>query len=175
MPSTYTLISANTLTASAASVTFSSIPATFTDLVLRVSGKTDRVAAFDSLVLTINATGGTAYSRTAIRGNGASAVSFNASSGASFLTDLMGITASTATASTFGSFEIYIPSYTASQNKPFSFVGAGENNNSTPVYLGATAGLWSNTAAITELSCAPSSGTIFEAGSSFYLYGISNS
>ena len=171
---TYTLIDSEVLASSAASVTFSAIPADYTDLVLRVSGRTDRAAAFDSLVLTINGTGGTAYSRTALRGNGASAVSFNASSGASFLTDLMGITASTATASTFGSFEIYIPSYTVSQNKPFSFAGAGEDNNSTPVYQGATAGLWSNTAAITQLSFAPNSGTVFVSGSSFYLYGISN-
>ena len=175
MPSTYTLIKGETLVSSAASYTFTAIPSTFTDLVVRVSGRTDRAAAFDSLVLTINGTGGTAYSRTALRGNGASAVSFNAASGASFLTDLMGITASTATASTFGSFEIYIPSYTVSQNKPFSFSGAGEDNNSTPVYLGATAGLWSNTAAITQLNCAPNSGTVFAAGSSFYLYGISKS
>jgi hypothetical protein len=174
MPATYTLINSNVLASSAASITFSSIPATYTDLVLRVSGRTDRAAPFDSLVLTINGTGGTAYSRTALRGNGSSAVSFNASSGASFLTDLMGITASTATSNTFGSFEIYIPSYTVSQNKPFSFAGAGEDNNSTPVYSGATAGLWSNTAAITQLSFAPNSGTVFVSGSSFYLYGISN-
>jgi hypothetical protein len=172
MPSSRRLIESQVLGTSAATVTFSSIPSGYRDLVLRVSGRTDRAAAFDSLVLTINGTGGTAYSRTALRGNGASAVSFNAASGASFLTDLMGITASTATASTFGSFEIYIPSYTVSQNKPFSFSGAGEDNNSTPVYLGATAGLWSNTAAITQLSCAPNSGTIFAAGSSFYLYGL---
>jgi hypothetical protein len=175
LPSTYTLIKGETLTSSAASYTFTAIPSTFTDLVVRVSGRTDRAAPFDSLILTINGTGGTAYSRTALRGNGANAVSFNAASGASFLTDLMGITASTATASTFGSFEIYIPSYTVSRNKPFSFTGAGEDNNTTPVYLGATAGLWSNTAAITQLSCAPNSGTIFAAGSSFYLYGIKNS
>jgi hypothetical protein len=171
---TYTLINSNVLAATAATVTFSSIPATYTDLVLRVSGRTNRAAGFDSLVLTINGTGGTAYSRTFIRGNGAAAASAAAASGASFLTDLMGITASTATSNTFGSFEIYIPSYTVSQNKPFSFAGAGEDNITTVVYSGASAGLWSNTAAITQLSFAPNSGTVFEIGSSFYLYGISN-
>ena len=36
---TYTLISSNVLASSAATVTFSSIPATYTDLVLRVSAR----------------------------------------------------------------------------------------------------------------------------------------
>ena len=57
---TYTLISSNVLGSSAASVTFSSIPATYTDLVLRVSARTD---ADDTSLITFNGTT-TGYSKT---------------------------------------------------------------------------------------------------------------
>ena len=174
MPSTYTLISSNVLSSSAASVTFSAIPATYTDLVLRVSGRTDGAQVDDSLLLTINSTAGTAYSFTWLRGNAISASSGRSSSTSSISTSRVGLTASSATASTFGSLEIYIPSYTASQNKPIGFNGVGETNGSSS-FAGAIAGLWSNTAAINQLDCAPGSGTIFVSGSSFYLYGIKNS
>ena len=57
---TYTLISSNVLTTAAASVTFSSIPATFTDLVLRMSAQADGASnAFDNITLTFNGTGTT--------------------------------------------------------------------------------------------------------------------
>lgn len=174
MANTYTLINSTSLSSSAASVTFSSIPATYTDLVLTVSARTDNGNVDDSLLLTINSTGGTAYSRTWLRGNGAAASSGRSSSTNAYSSDRMGLTASTATSSTFGSLKLYIPSYTASQNKPFAMFGVGETN-ATTAYMGVNAGLWSNTSAITQIDCAPTSGTNFVSGSTFWLYGIKNS
>jgi hypothetical protein len=169
MPSTYTLIKGETLTTTAASYSFTAIPSTFTDLVLRISDRTGSTGS-DAINMTFNSDSASNYSNIYIQGNGASAVSGLDSSVARirYLTDL-----STNTASTFGSTEIYIPSYNVSQNKPVSLFNTYENNSST-AYIRGIANLWRNTAAITSITLTPQSST-FVAGSSFYLYGIKNS
>jgi hypothetical protein len=77
---------------------------------------------------------------------------------------------STDTASTFGNSEIYIPNYAGSANKSFSSDAVHENN-ATAANAGLSAGLWSNTAAITSVGLSPDSGN-FVANSTFSLYGI---
>ena len=67
MPNTYELIKGETLTGSAASYTFSAIPSTFSDLVLKVSARTD-VNANDQIILQINSDTGTNYSKTRLYG-----------------------------------------------------------------------------------------------------------
>lgn len=174
MATTYTLISSNVLTSSAASVTFSSIPSTYTDLVLRVSARTDTGNDFDNLLLTFNGTGGTVYSYTDLRGDGAAATSARGSNAAN--TQIGFADGSTATANTFSSHEIYIPSYTASQSKPLSAIGMQENNNAT-AYMRAYANLFRDNTAISSITINKNSGagTNFVSGSSFYLYGVKNS
>jgi hypothetical protein len=168
---TYTLIDSEVLASSQASVTFSAIPSTFTDIVVRASIRTNNASAYDSVYLKFNGSS-SGYSRTALRGNGAAASSSRASSQAEANLLLAG-DADTATANTFSSLELYIPSYTASQNKPFSSISMQEDNTTT-AFIYAMANLWSNTAAITSMVFTPESGTSFLTGSSFYLYGISN-
>ena len=173
MPATYTLISSNVLSSSAASVTFSAIPATYTDLVLRVSARSDNGSVSDGLNMTFNGVGGTSYSRTMLRGNGTDATSNITSSTSSFQSAPNGLVGNNATSNTFGSIEIYIPSYVVSQNKPISYFGAGEEN-ATTAFMGVYAGLFSNTSAIASIVCSPVNGSNLLSGSSFYLYGISN-
>ena len=168
MATTYTLISSNVLSSSAASVTFSAIPATYTDLVLRASIRTD--AGSPNVLLRLNGAT-TSFSDTAIRGTGAAVNSLRDTAAANY--NYGGIANGTSsTSSTFTSLEWYIPSYTASQSKPSSTIGAYENN-ATTAYLTAVANLWSNSAAITEVLITQGSGNLVS-GSSFYLYGISN-
>jgi len=174
MAATYNLISSQLLGSSAASVTFSSIPQTYTDLVLRYSARTDRAGnAVDNFALTINADSSTNYSCTQLYGSGSTTTSNNIANStvASFS---FGLDGNGATSNTFASGEIYIPNYTASQSKPLSTFSAMENN-ATAAYINATAQLWRNTAAITSLSATMQIGTNFLTGSSFYLYGIRNS
>jgi hypothetical protein len=168
---TYTLISSNVLTSSAASVTFSSIPATYTDLVLRVSARDTSDSAISEIIMRINGETGypTIYSNTYLLGDGSSASSGRASN--SYTRYIINEPGTGYTSSTFNSLEIYIPSYNASQNKPMSIISATETNASG-AYMVANAMLRSNTAAITEIAL--SSYTTFVSGSSFYLYGISN-
>ena len=170
MANTYTLIASNTLGASAASVTFSAIPATYTDLVLRFSARSTNADYFDNVTLELNTDTGTNYSRTTIQGNGASAVSPRVTSGANWNAAI--INGNTSTADSFGSAEIYLPSYTSTSNKPASFFGVNETNSTTAV-LRANAYLYQNAVAITEIKLQVAN--LFVAGSSFFLYGISSS
>jgi len=165
---TYTLISSNVLASSAASVTFSSIPATYTDLVLRISARSATASATDQLVLTFNSDSGANYSITRLYGNGATAVS---SSSTVMLAGI--INASTTTASTFSNTEIYIPNYLSKTSKPMSTFSAQENNTTTGID-NVNAMLYRNTSALTSIVITNTSATNFDIGSSFYLYGISN-
>lgn len=171
MASSRQLISSQVLGTSASSVTFSSIPGTFKDLILRVSTRTTSAGTgANSLRVYFNGSGATTnYSLTRLNGNGATAASaaFTAQADGQF-----GWSPNDgSTANTFGSSELYIPSYTSSTNKPFSGFGLSEDN-STTAQLAATADLFSNTSAITSLTVLGS--VDFKAGSSFYLYGLSS-
>ena len=169
MPSTYTLISSNVLASSAASVTFSAIPSTYTDLVVRWSGRGDGAASY---YITFNGTGGTSYSHTRITGSGSAASSGQASN-AAFIQYVASLEDSSYTANTFDSNEIYVAGYATSNNKPTGGGGTMENN-ATSSFMNATAGLFRSASAITSLTIAAQSGNLVS-GSSFYLYGIKNS
>jgi hypothetical protein len=169
MPSTYTLISSNTLSTAALSVTFSSIPATYTDLVLRISARTVNTTPSRTTRLRLNGLSTTIYSYTLIDGDGSSATSTRASSTTESPVLVNG---NTSTASTFSNTEIYIPNYAGTTQKPISTAYAAENN-ATAAALGAVASLVNLTSAVTSLEISNSSN--FSVGSSFYLYGIKNS
>lgn len=169
MANTYTLISSNVLSSSAASVTFSAIPSTYTDLVLRITSR--ETVTQSSIILAFNGDSATNYSRTILASTGSAAFSGRDTS-ASSLVALYDEDASY-TANTFNSMEIYIPSYTVSQNKPISIVGMSENN-ATAARMSDTAGLWRNTASLNQIVLSKTA-SAFVSGSSFYLYGIKNS
>ena len=172
MATTYTLINSNVLSSSAASITFSSIPATYTDLVLRASVRSDAAATVKETEIIFNSDTATNYSFTNVLGLGS-----NGTASQQFGTQAYGwtgkIAAASSTSDTFANVEIYIPSYAASQNKPISSTNMNENNNSIVEATAAVAVLWRNTAAITSILFYPRASN-FVSGSSFYLYGISN-
>lgn len=174
MANTYTLISSQILTSSAASVTFSSIPATYTDLVLSMSIRdTNTSAVIGSTTTTFNSDTTTLYSVTNLFGDGATATSSRQSGVASWSSNYNGSHANV-TVSTFSSIEIYIPNYTSTTSKAFSESQAVENNAaSTGAQLGARARLYRNTSAISSIEIAAYQN--FQTASSFYLYGIKNS
>ena len=171
MPVTYTLISSNVLSSSAASVTFSSIPASYTDLVLRWSARSDAADVDDYFSLRVNGITTSVYSLTNLTGNGSAVASarLSSTSGRAY-----GCSGGNATANTFGSGELYIPSYTASQNKPIGGFGANETN-ATAVFIGTVANLYRENTAISSVTLTILAGTNIVSGSSFYLYGIKNS
>ena len=172
--STYTLISSSTLSATAASVTFSAIPATYTDLVLKASARDTGGGTVTWIQGTWN-TSASGYSETFLRGNGSAAASGRAGTQAAWgASGYISIDAAGNTANTFGSTEIYIPNYTVAAAKPQSVFSVQESNSaSTGVYISTMAMLWNNTATISSMLIQAAG--IFDIGSSFYLYGISNS
>ncbi len=165
MATTYTLISSVTVGGGgAATMSFTSIPATYTDLVVKISG---RAGDASGQFLTFNGNSSN-YSYRTILGDGSSASSGNSSGSRIFL-----INGSNGfTSNTFGNAEIYIPNYASANYKSVSIDSVNENNAST-AYVQLIAGLWSNTAAITTVTLTPEVGSYLQY-STAYLYGISN-
>lgn len=165
--STYIKIATVTvpLITGATSMDFTSIPTTYTDLVIKVSGRSNRIDVVDTIVLKPN---GSTSSMTFkwLAGDGSAA-----SSGS---TDRIYQDAANNTASTFGSAEIYCPNYAGSTNKSFSIDAVSEQNG-TAANAGFQAQLWSVTTAISSISLAVGFGTAWAQYSSATLYGIKNS
>ena len=171
MPANYVLLERFTLTANAASVTFDNIPQTgYTDLVIKVSGRGTQAAASNALTLRFNGAT-TGYSSREVVGDGSNASSATRTllGSALYVGNMSG---NSATASTYGSTEIYIPKYASSSYKSLN-VNAVSENNGTEAYSTLLAGLWSNNAAITsiELISLAAHGNLMT-GSSFSLYGV---
>ena len=164
----YVLLDRIELNATAASITFANIPQTgYTDLKIVMSARSDYAAQYNFCALTFNGTS-TGYSARYISGNGSSA-----SSGTGY-TDKFRIDTDGAsnTANTFGSAEVYIPSYTASQYKSISVDWVYESNSSTNMEMQLMAGLWSNNAAITSITYTALNSSTLSVGSTFSLYGL---
>ena len=171
MANTYTLIQAQTLASAAATVTFSSIPATYTDLVLQLSARSTSASAYQNLQIEFNGSAASNYSMTWLLGTGSAASSARqAATTEGWVGD---IDAATSTANTFASLEIYIPNYASSNKKPFSSFSVQETN-ATAANIKTQALLWGLTNAITSIRFKPDGGNL-DIGSSFYLYGIKNS
>jgi hypothetical protein len=167
MANTYTLISSNTVgSGGAASVTFSSIPATYTDLVVKASVRDNRSGIGSNTVLGFN--GSTSnFTFTRIVGDG-SGVTSDTTFG------LAVVNGNTSTSNTFANLEIYVSNYASSNYKSYSVDSVSENNG-TDAYQQLTSGLWSITTAISSVNLYPSSGNNWMQHSTFYLYGIKNS
>ena len=174
MATTYTLIDSEVLSSTATSVALSSIPSTYTDLVVRISARSTNSGNISNYIeMTYNNSTGT-YSATTVEGEVASLPYSNRSSSASKNFYAGNVSGSTSTASTFGSTEIYIPSYTVSQNRPSGHFSVSESNDTNGPTIMGVAGLRSNTTAVSSIEFTLSGGATFAIGSSFYLYGISN-
>jgi hypothetical protein len=166
MPNTFTKIAAVTVGGGGSStMSFTSIPATYTDLVLKVSARTSAVSP--EMTITFNGTSASNTDRLLYVYAGAAGS--NTSSPMRSAVNM-----STQTANTFGNAEIYIPNYAGSTNKSVSIDSVAESSGISDGYEYLNAGLWSNTAAITTVTVTAVSGT-FVQYSTAILYGISKS
>ena len=169
---TMTLISSQTVGAGGvASVTFSSIPATYTDLKVLCTSRSDAISG--NYGIKFNGDTGANYNWRYLFGNGAGATSGLLSSNNEGVFGQM--VGSSDTSNTFSISELYIPNYASSNQKSFLADAARENNATTAVQIFDT-GLWTGTAAITSMTIRPYAGNgNFVQYSTFYLYGIKNS
>ena len=178
MAKSYTLIQAQTLTATTASVTFSNIPQNYTDLILKVSARSALAGTGTSRAIQLQINGDTTYSNYRerfLRTNDTGAAdsgAFLSSTGLKYY--IYGLPNANATASSFGAAELTFINYADSSYKTFSaeaFAEGFHNPFTGTAGNSVTAALWVNTAAITTLVLNPDDSS-FAAGSTFYLYGI---
>lgn len=162
MATTCKLIAKNVLGSNAASVTFSSIPATYDDLLVVASPRTSYANTDTYLYMKLNGNSTTSNPRY-LRGNGA-----NAASGAN-LSNFMGFINGSYYSNLFASVEIYIPNYAGSENKSVSSTCLFEQNETT-AFISVHAGIYGNSA-VTSIEFTANDGN-FVTDSSFFLYGI---
>ena len=150
----------------AASVTFSSIPATYAHL--QVRGIARKVSAsYDQLYISSINGGGSAYSNHQLYTDGATVTAANAFNISQM--SMGAISGSTQTSGIFGVAIIDILDYAnTSKYKTFRSLSGVDGNGSG--YLWYASGLWQNTAAITSFSLTAS--VNFDQYSTFALYGI---
>jgi len=160
MTATYEKIATNTLGSAASSVTLSSIPATYTDLVLvyNVSGSTDI-----NVGMQFNGDTGSNYSNTSVGGSGSAAYSGRYSSATQILTNYQGYVNIGFNSNAIINIQNYSNSttYKTTLNR-FNNAGVGTD---------MVVGLWRNTNAITSILLKTHTGT-FSTGSTFTIYGI---
>lgn len=155
---TYTLISSTTLNTATATVTFSSIPATYTDLVLVFRGN-NTSSGNRAGYIRFNGDSGNNYSYTAIQGDGASA-NFSSTWNVA-----QGVFSNVLNDNTLAIINIQDYSNTTT-NK--SFISRG---NSASTVVQAIVGLWNSTAAINSIVFSLNADS-YASGSTFRLYGI---
>lgn len=157
----------------AATISFSSIPATYTDLAVLVSARGSRSANTDFLQIKFNSSSSSYTFRNLYQSGGTSGASSTA-------TDIyVPINGNNSTSNTFGNAVFYVPNYAGSNYKSVSADAVQEMNGSagTDFQMYLVAGLWSSTSAITQIDLSPLSGygpNLLQY-STATLYGIKNS
>ena len=162
MPATYEPIATTTLGSAASSITFSSIPGTYTDLRLVLVGTN---ASGDYWTIRFNSDTGSNYSCTYLEGTGSAADTFR------FTNQTFIYIAPSSISTTVPTFsEVNIFNYAGSTNKTTLHASASDRNGSG--WVNRLVGLWRNTNAITSLSVQVSNGTNIASGTTATLYGI---
>jgi hypothetical protein len=169
MPATYIQIGTAQVAGAggSASFTFTAIPNTYTDLILKAS---------------ITSTGGTNWALLTINGTANNTIDLlhiigDANTVASQAYDSGRVTSNRqndAGTTQFANATLYIPNYTAGIQKSMSSE-SGQSWSAAPrPSMSIAVQRWNNTGAITSLTLAPDGGGTFLQHSSAYLYGVSN-
>lgn len=158
MAITYEKIATTTLGSNASSVTFSSIPSTYTDL--RIACAVTSTAANNNYML-FNSDAGANYSSTYIQGTGSAAQSGRVASAAYGYVDYAGTT---------GQHTITVDIMNYSNTTTFkSYLSrGGDSGTVTMAYIG----VWRNTAAISTILFGNGAASGLLAGTTISLYGI---
>jgi len=156
--STYTPIATYTATGSVSTVTFSSIPQTYTDLVLIGAAKDSN----NYTGMRVNNSSAANYSRTYMTWNGTSAGSARTTSDTTLYVG-----------GNDTNFEVSIYNFQNYSNTTTykTILGTQKIANATSI---AAVGLWRSTAAITEIDIYSVSGATILTGTTFTLYGIAS-
>ena len=161
MPSTYEPIATNTLASATNNVTFSSIPSTYTDLVLIMSLKS--TSGVQDCLIQLNSDTGNNYSSTFLYGTGAAGASTRQANNPYGYGDYLGAIFTT----NFNNEIVQFMNYSNSTTNKTFLSRANQADNG----VDAIVNLWRSTAAINTIKLFPSAQN-FAIGSTFTLYGI---
>lgn len=170
MPLTYSLISTGTLSGGSASyIEFTSIPSTYTDLLIKVSARTNRASIVDAISLTFNGdTTTTNYKFAyiwAVSGNSTSAI-YN-----TYFEELAYVNGNNANANSFGHTTFTINEYAGNKTKHvISNSGCMSQDTGSP-RRNFGGFHWNSTAAISTIRILPITGSQLQQYSSATLYG----
>lgn len=159
MPVTYTPIQTYTLSSASTGITFSSVPSTYTDLVLVINYRLDGTGTGAAGALRFNSDSGTNYSATFMYGTGSSAVSARA-------------TNATYADVAFMSSNSWATSISNIQNysNTTTFKTLVSRNNVSNGEVTAYVNMWRNTSAISNIQVFAASN--YAVGTTFTLYGV---
>jgi len=161
MPATYNAIATTTLTATAASISFTSITSSYTDLVVVVKAKS--AGNNTTFGLKFNGDTGSNYGSGYMGGqNGSTLTTFNSGTSASFNAQSQ--------SSEFAPNVIHILNYANTNMQKLMFSEVNQPNGYTLQYCA----IWSNTSAITTIDVGnfDSAGNHWVTGTSVTIYGI---
>jgi hypothetical protein len=165
MPKTYEPIQTQTVGTAVATVTFSSIPQTYTDLIMIVNA-IDNTYDYGGINLTFNSDSGSNYSFTEMYGNGSS-IGNERRANVAYIPIAFYISPDTVAGNAIHTINIMNYSNTTTYK---STIGRENSTNATYSGAGLIAGLWRSTAAISTIALTMSGN--FAVGSNITLYGI---
>ena len=158
MTATYEKIATTTLGSAQASITFSSISGSYTDIVLILAGT---VGSLSNVAFQVNSDTGSNYSNTLMLGSGSAATSerqSNTSSGAG-----------TVVATGQSIIKLQFMNY----SNTTTYKTVLNNGGNAGSYIGAGVNLWRSTSAITSIKVMTfNDNSTYQTGSTFTLYGI---
>lgn len=161
----YVALANVTLASSTPSITISSIPQSYRDLVLVMQIRTTRSAASDGGFVRANGDSGSNYTRTGMYGTGSSTGAFAGTESGFYLS----ITGASATSGIFDINVLQIMDYSATDKHKTALLRESENQVVTVL---AEAQRWANTSAITSLTIVPQVGPSLNSGTTISLYGV---
>ena len=168
-------ISSIEVSTATSSVTFNSIPSTYTHLQFRIFAQCNRgTVGVDALKFTFNGVGGTSYAGHNLRGDGAGAPIAGGDGSGALLSFARVV--GTSTGGSFGVCLIDIFDYASTvKNKTVRGLGGVDVNGTVGGVggsVGLSSGLFNSTDAISSVTFIPDGGTLFNQYSSFVLYGV---
>jgi len=167
MANTYQAIATVTVgSGGVGTIDFTSIPQTYTDLVLKLSSRTTLVTSVASSVFFSFNSSTSNFNNITFYGSGTSASTFNEARNAGSQNS------GGSTSGIFANINIMICGYTTSNNKAY-LAEASVENNATEAYIYGNASTWTDSAAITSITLTPNAGSFAEY-STATLYGIKN-
>ena len=170
MANTFELIASSTVGAGgASSIDFTSIPSTYSDLLIKCSLRTGEAAIYTDVDITFNGESARQW-----RGLYAVTTSPGTSTSTGF-NIVAAANGANSTASTFSNCDIYIQNYTSSGVKSIGSEGSAPNNSGSNFAVNISGNTVTNGTAVTTINIVPFGSNSLVQHSTAYLYGIKNS